>query len=187
MRSTPSPTALRDGQPSDRDEITRFLIDSWGSTTVVSRGRVHDASTLAAKVAIREDTLIGLATYNIDRDGCELVTLDATDQRTGIGTDLLTAVTQEARRRESPRLWLITSNDNLNAVRFYQRRGLRLTAIHRDAIDQARQIKPSIPFVGEFGIEIHDELELELRLDAQAEPSRPQRTRGSIASKLPPP
>jgi hypothetical protein len=67
-------------------------------------------------------------------------------------------------RRGRGRLWLITSNDNLNAIRFYQRRGMRLTAVHRGAIDEARQIKPSIPLIGEHGIPIHDELELELRL-----------------------
>lgn len=158
-------TILRDARASDHEQIAQFLIDSWGSSLVVSRGRVHDAGALGAKVAIHDGTLIGLATFHIERDECELVTLDSTKQRSGIGTDLLNAVVQEARRRGARRLWLITSNDNLDAVRFYQRRGLRLVAIHQYAIDQARHLKPSIPLIGEFAIEIHDELELELRLD----------------------
>jgi hypothetical protein len=58
-------------------------------------------------------------------------------------------------------VWLITSNDNLNALRFYQRRGYRLAAVHRDAIVLARQIKPEIPLVGDFGIPLTDEIELE--------------------------
>jgi ribosomal protein S18 acetylase RimI-like enzyme len=80
---------------------------------------------------------------------------------------LLAAVAEEAVRRGARRLWLITRNDNLDALRFYQRRGMRLCAIHRDAIDQARLVKPSIPLVGNFGIAIRDELELDLRLNSR--------------------
>ena len=70
----------------------------------------------------------------------------------------------EPARRGCSRTWLITSNDNVNAIRFYQRRGMRLVAVHRGAIDEARQLKPSIPLVGKHGIPIHDELEFELPL-----------------------
>jgi ribosomal protein S18 acetylase RimI-like enzyme len=93
-----------------------------------------------------------------------LVTLDAFTEGQGIGSALLDAVTDEARRQGCRRLWLITTNDNLHALRFYQRRELRLVSVHRDAVDDARQLKPSIPLVGEYGIPLHDELELELPL-----------------------
>jgi hypothetical protein len=83
---------------------------------------------------------------------------------------LLAAVVEEAKRQDCERLWLITSNDNLRALRFYQRRGLRLVAVHRGAIDHARSIKPEIPLVGEHGIPIHDELELELALGPEGDP-----------------
>ena len=82
----------------------------------------------------------------------------------GIGSTLLEGVANEARRRGCRRLWLITTNDNLNAIRFYQRRGLRLVAVHAGAVDDARRLKPSIPLVGEDGIPIRDELEFELEL-----------------------
>jgi RimJ/RimL family protein N-acetyltransferase len=62
------------------------------------------------------------------------------------------------------RVWLITTNDNTAALRFYQRLGFDLVALHRDAVDAARSIKPSIPLVGNDGIPIRHELELELRL-----------------------
>ena len=61
--------------------------------------------------------------------------------------------------------WVITINDNLDALRFYQRRGMRLVAVRPGAVDEARRLKPSIPVIGAQGIPIHDELELELRLD----------------------
>ncbi len=121
---------------------------------------------LPAKIATCDGALVGLATFHLEADECELVTLDSTDQGVGIGSALLAAVAEEAVRRGARRLWLITSNDNLDALRFYQRRGMRLRAIHRDAIDQARLIKPSIPVVGNFGIAIRDELELELLLNS---------------------
>jgi GNAT superfamily N-acetyltransferase len=111
------------------------------------------------------DEIVGLATFRLEGDECELVSLDALAQWRGIGSALLAAVAEEATARGSRRLWLITTNDNIDAIRFYLRRGLRLVAVHLAAIDEARKLKPSIPLVGENGIPIHDELEFELRLE----------------------
>jgi hypothetical protein len=62
-------------------------------------------------------------------------------------------------------VWLVTTNDNLVALRFYQRRGFRLSALRPGAVDEARRrLKPAIPDAGAFGIPLRDELELELRL-----------------------
>jgi len=77
---------------------------------------------------------------------------------------LLEAVARNAAAKGCRRLWLITTNDNVDALRFYQRRGLRLVAVHRGAVDRARLVKPQIPDVGSFGIAVHDEIELELEL-----------------------
>jgi GNAT superfamily N-acetyltransferase len=156
--------AIREAEAPDCAWIAQFLTGSWGSTTVVSRGQAHDASQLPALLAVLGDEIVGLATFHFANGDCELVTLDSLREGQGIGSALLTAVGQTARQRGCGRLWLITSNDNVNAIRFYQRRGMRLVAVHRGAIDQARQIKPNIPSIGEHGIPIHDELEFELRL-----------------------
>jgi hypothetical protein len=61
-------------------------------------------------------------------------------------------------------LRVTTTNDNLNALRFYQRRGFRMTEVRPGAVDRARSQKPSIPLVGEFGIPIHDEIDLERQI-----------------------
>ena len=148
----------------ERAWIARFLSQSWGSTTVVSRGQAHDASQLPALLAVEADEVVGLATFRFADGDCELVTLDALREGQGIGSALLSAVGHQAGGHGCGRMWLITSNDNVNAIRFYQRRGMRLVAVHRGAIDEARMIKPSIPLVGEDGIPIHDEVELELPL-----------------------
>jgi hypothetical protein len=108
---------------------------------------------------------VGLATFRFADGDCELVTLDSLREGQGIGSALLTAVGHEAARRGCDRMWLITSNDNVNAIGFYQRRGMRLVAVHRGAVDDARRIKPSTPLIGERGIPIHDELEYELEFE----------------------
>ena len=149
---------------SERAWLERQLLESWGSLIVVSRGRVHDASRLSALVAVRGDELVGLATFAVGDADCELVTLDALRRREGVGSALLARVAQHAAERGCRRVWLITTNDNINGLRFYQRRGMRLIAVHPGAVDEARRLKPSIPVVGEHGIPIHDELEFELRL-----------------------
>ncbi len=160
---------VRPALAGDRDWISSTLVDRWGSTTVVSRGQRWDAAMLDGIVAVDaidggEPARIGLLTYRVDAKGLEVVTLDSLRVRAGVGAALLESAAQIARDAGATRLWLITTNDNLRAIRFYQRRGLRIVAVHRGAIDQARLIKPSIPRASDDGIELHDELELELLL-----------------------
>jgi GNAT superfamily N-acetyltransferase len=155
---------VREPRGDDPVWIARFLREAWGSVAVVSRGRRHDASRLPALLAVEDEEIVGLATLRPDGSDCELVTLDAVVRGRGVGSALLDAAAEWARDRGCRRLWLITSNDNLDALRFYQRRGMRLVAVHRGAVDTAREMKPSIPEVGEYGIPLHDELELERSL-----------------------
>ena len=90
--------------------------------------------------------------------------MDAVTPKQGTGSQLFRAALSEARSRKMRRIWLITSNDNLEAVKFYERLGMRVCAVHRGAIDEARKLKPSIPLVAKNGLPIHDEIELELML-----------------------
>jgi GNAT superfamily N-acetyltransferase len=133
-------------------------------TQIRSRGRRHDATGLAGMLAEIDGERLGLATYRVERDEVEVVTMDALIEGRGIGAALLEAVAEFAGTGGCRRLWLVTTNDNLDALRFYQRRGLSLVAVHRGAVDQARVIKPQIPEVGALGIAVHDEIELELDL-----------------------
>jgi GNAT superfamily N-acetyltransferase len=163
MAEQPS-VVIRERCNSDSGWVQRQLRESWGSTTVISRGQAHDAARLPAFVAVRGEALVGLATVCFADGDCELVTLDALHTGCGIGSALFARVVQEATSRACRRLWLITTNDNLDAVRFYQRRGMRLVALHRGAVDDARRLKSSIPDTGAYGIPLHDELEFELRV-----------------------
>jgi GNAT superfamily N-acetyltransferase len=129
----------------------------------LSRGRLtEDASSLAGFLAERAGTRVGYALVRVDNDGLEVVALRALTRREGIGTALLAAAAEGARQAGCARAWLITTNDNLDAVRFYQRRGWDLVALHRDAVTAGRRLKPEIPEVGDYGLPIRHELEFEL-------------------------
>jgi ribosomal protein S18 acetylase RimI-like enzyme len=126
---------------------------------------VYDASALPGFVAVLDGEPAGLLTYAIEGVACEVVTLDAFRPGRGVGSALLAAATDLAGAAGLDRLWLITTNDNVEALRFYQRRGMRLVAVHAGAVEESRRLKPSIPMIGMHGIPIRDELELEVRLD----------------------
>ena len=94
----------------------------------------------------------------------EVVSLSAAERHAAVGTLLVAEAADLARRLGVRRLWLVTTNANVDALRFYQRRGLRIVAVHPGAVDAARQVKQSIPLIGDCDIELHDKLELEMRL-----------------------
>lgn len=146
----------------DHPWVARLLEERWHSTTIVTRGRVHQADRLPGFLAEVDGQPAGLVTYHVARDQCEVVTLDSLPERIGVGSALLEAVRQVARDAGCRRLWLITTNDNLAAVRFCQKRGWRLVAVHRDALEESRRLKPEIPLAGTDGVPLRDEIELEM-------------------------
>jgi GNAT superfamily N-acetyltransferase len=150
--------------PHYRKWATDLIRDHWGSEKIVTRGRIHDTPALPGFVAILHEEPAGLVTYRLNGDQCEIVSLDSLHEGMGIGTALIEAVTGKAREHGCRRLWLITTNDNLEAVRFYQKRGFRLVAVHKDALQETRRLKPSLPETGIDGIPLRDEIELEILL-----------------------
>ena len=156
---------LLPGRPDDRPALRAALRD-WNALRVARRGELVDPLDHPAVLAWSEDELVGAATYVLDGDACELLTLHATTPRAGVGTALLAAVERVARDAGCSRLWVVTTNDNVGALRFYQRRGFRLLPLRPGAVDRSREgLKPEIPWHGEHGIPLRDELELELVLD----------------------
>lgn len=91
----------------------------------------------------------------------EIVTLNALQPQKGIGRALVNAVIEEAESLKCFRVWVITTNDNSQAVQFYRTLGFEMKAIHKDAVIESRKLKPEIPLVGIDGIPITDEIELE--------------------------
>jgi len=137
--------------------LANMLAGRWQAR----RGELVDALGGPGLVAVDQSARVGLLTYQLDERDCEVVALAAARRHAGVGTLLLDALQSEA--AGGRRIWLVTTNDNLDALRFYQRRGFRLSALHAGAVDAARlALKPGIPAVGAYGIPLRDELELEL-------------------------
>jgi ribosomal protein S18 acetylase RimI-like enzyme len=151
---------IREIRDADRPAVRALLFRNWGPPGVVTRGRLHPAHAYPGFVAVVEGRIVGLLTYEIRGRRCEVITLDAFRKGRGIGTRLLAAAERRARASGCSEVWLITTNDNLRALRFYQRRGVRIRRVHENALEASRRIKPSIPRVGLHGIMLRDEIEL---------------------------
>jgi N-acetylglutamate synthase-like GNAT family acetyltransferase len=157
-------TEIRPVRDDERESVAALLTERWGSPVVVSRGVRHDLRELPTLVAEQDGDIVGIATYAPGSDDGEVTSLDALQPDHGVGTALLDAVVDVALAAGWRRLWLVTTNDNTHALRFYQRRGWQLVAVHRNAVDDARRLKPEIPARGNDDIPILHELELELPL-----------------------
>ncbi len=158
------PYAIREVADKDKSWVLK-LVCGWGADFVVTRGRKVYPAELPAFVAVDESgARVGLVTYEIIGDQYEMVTLDALTQFAGIGTALTERVREEGTAAGCSRLWLITTNDNLDAIRFYHRRGFTIAAVHVNALAESRRMKPSIPEVGNYGIPLRDEIEFEQSL-----------------------
>ena len=155
--------AIRPLAAADRDWVVGEVSRHFSGPTIESRGTWFDARTLPGLIAECDAARVGLLVHTpmlADVD-CEIVALVSTLERIGAASALLAECARLASSVGCRRLFLTTSNDNLDALRFYQRRGWRIVAVHRDSITRARAAKPAIPLVGYYGIRIADELELE--------------------------
>ena len=149
---------------ADRDWVERMIVERWGDAVVTGRGRLWTPAELPGFVALDGEDRVGLVTYEIDGEACEVVTIDALREGVGIGTALLSAVVEAARAAGCARVQLLTTNNNVRALAFYQKRGFRLVGLRPGAIEEQRASKPSIPAFDASGLPIRDELHLELPL-----------------------
>jgi ribosomal protein S18 acetylase RimI-like enzyme len=144
---------------ADRPWTERLLGDDFGGRLQVRLGSVVDPLACPGLVAELDGGPAGILSFDADGTDVEVVYIEVVAKQQGIGTRLLDAL--DARTR-AHRLWLVTTNDNLDALRFYQRRGFRICDIRPGAVDEARRtLKPSIADVGSYGIPIRDEIVLE--------------------------
>jgi ribosomal protein S18 acetylase RimI-like enzyme len=149
---------------TDRSWASAMLDRELAGAVQARRGETLNALDLPGLVAEDGGRAVGLLFYRLDGEDCELFLLLAIDRAKGIGTALVDALV--ARATGSRRIWVVTTNDNLRALRFYQRRGFSLCALRPGAVDDTRRrLKPGIPLTGDDGIPLRDELELERRLD----------------------
>ncbi|KKM64251.1 hypothetical protein LCGC14_1503240 [marine sediment metagenome] len=149
---------------NDKIWLKKIIEDQWASFRVVTKGKIHYVDKLPGFVAFHDQKKLGLLTYRMEENECEIITLNALIENIGVGTALLGQVETFCINKEVKRLWVITTNDNTDALRFYQKRGFKLRALYSNALKKSRKLKPEIPNEGFFGIKIRDEIELEKKL-----------------------
>jgi len=152
---------IRKINSSDKEWVRDLFISNWGGDFIVSRGKIHKSDNLEGFIAQENSDKVGLVTVNVENNEMEIVTIDSLKPGEGIGTLLLKEVIKMAKEKNVKRVWLITTNDNLNALKFYQKNNFYLIKVYPGAIAESRKIKPQIPKIGEDGIPIRDEIELE--------------------------
>src|SRR5512143_4327604 len=154
----------RRSSPEDTPHVREFWREHWGDDFVVAHREAYRPEDVLGFIALEEGQWVGLVTYVLGQTGCEIVSLDSLREGHGIGSHLIDEVTAEARQAGCKRIFLTTTNDNLHALGFYQKRGFVLSALHPRPLEYSRRLKPSIPFIGLHGIPILDEIELEMAL-----------------------
>ncbi len=146
---------------NDTEFVNQTIRENWNSNLIVTLGKMHYADKLPGFIASVNKKKLGLITFNIENNECEIITLNSLESNIGIGTALLRTVEKYASKMRCKRLWVITTNDNTDALRFYQKKGFKIKKIYRDSIEISRRLKPEIPKYGINDIEILDEIELE--------------------------
>jgi ribosomal protein S18 acetylase RimI-like enzyme len=157
---------LRAAMENDRQWMGRIWLQWWSAPFVVSKaGTIHHIDDMAGFIAETNGKPIGVITYTIVDDECEITSLISLIEGRGIGTKLIQKLEDHARAQRCQRIWAITTNDNMHALSWYQKRGYRLVTVYRDAMKQVRQIKPELTILGMDDIPLHDMIELEKLLD----------------------
>ncbi|HEY60261.1 MAG TPA: GNAT family N-acetyltransferase [Anaerolineae bacterium] len=146
---------------SDLEWTNSLISERCCAEFVAIHRQVFKPSNLPGFIALHENERVGLITYSIQGEECEIISMDSLKPGLGIGAYLLNKVKDSAKSADCKRLWLITTNDNLSALHFYHKFGFELMAVHRNAVKGDRELKPQIPMIGEHGIPIRDEIELE--------------------------
>lgn len=145
--------------------VSQFFTTHWGSPVMVNSNGTFQCDELEGYAVLDENREItGLITFIINGTECEIISLDSIIENNGIGSALLKEVERASEREQCEQVKLITTNDNVRAIGFYQKRGYVLAGLFVNAVEKARKIKPGIPFTADNGIPIRDEILLVKRL-----------------------
>jgi len=155
---------IRKIRSNERNWVNEFIQSHWGSEQIIVHNKIYVPADHEGFVSENEEEKIGLVTYNVQKNSCEIVTLNSTIEHHGFGKALVQAVIDEAKSKGCGIVWVVTTNENIRAIEFYQKLGFQLIMVYPDAVNYSRKIKPEIPNVANNGIPIRDELEFVLQL-----------------------
>jgi GNAT superfamily N-acetyltransferase len=150
---------------TDKETVNKLITERWGGEFIVVHKTIYIPEKLNGFIALIDGKTAGLITYIIENSKCEIVSLDSILENKGIGTRLIELAVETAKKNGCNSIWLITTNDNLRAISFYEKRGFELVQIFPNAVDESRKIKPQIPLIAENGIPINDELKFVMVLE----------------------
>lgn len=155
---------LRSSTPKDTKWLEELMTRDWGGLPLVIRGKKYYPASLDGIIAENENGIAGFLFYEVRDQDCEIIVFEIFDKFKGTGTQILNQLKEIATNKKCRRLYLMTTNDNLDALRFYQKRGFHICGIHLDSVKISRQIKPTIGMTGDHGIPVRDEIDLEFLL-----------------------
>lgn len=150
---------------ADVPRLRQFWKEHWDAEFVVAHETVFHPENVSGFIALDDNDWLGLVTYTFLDTDCEIVSIDSLRVNQGIGTALVEKVVEEAKANLCRRVHVTTTNDNLQALGFYQKRGFQLCELRVNALEGTRKFKPEIPLIGENEIPLRDEIELEMMLD----------------------
>ncbi len=155
---------IRPIEPKDITQIHEIAEEMWGGSLIVVHLDQYNLDDVPGLAAVINDEFSGFLHYEINGDTCEILTLASLKEGQGVGSALIHAVEELALLKGCTLLHLVTTNDNLHALGFYQRRGFHLNQLFPGRVNLERELKPSIPEIGNDGIPIRDEIRLEKKV-----------------------
>lgn len=155
---------IRSASPNDHQWLEELMNKEWGGLPLVIRGKKYNPLHLNGIIAENSEGIAGFLFYELRDTNCEIIVFEVFNKFQGTGTALLDALKTLAKENNCHRLYLMTTNDNLDALRFYQKRGFHICGIYLDSVKLSRKIKPTIGMIGDYGIPVRDEIDLELLL-----------------------
>lgn len=156
---------IREKINNDADTIKKIMEEGWGGEMLFIRGKEYYPAKMDGFVAIENNKIVGYLIYERQGDKYEIIVFEALQKFKGIGTLLLNAFKQFVKKNNSSKIVVMTTNDDLDALRFYQRRGFVICGIDINAMEKSRKIKPSIPMTGDYNMPLRDEIYLEMKIN----------------------
>lgn len=155
------PVKIEKIDKNDLNTVLDIVTRLWGDAIIVVHSDVYQIADLDGLKAMIGEDIVGILHYQVLGEECEILTFASLREGQGIGSALLASVEYIAKSHQCKKLSLITTNDNLHALGFYQRRGFQLVELYPNQVNISRVIKPGIPMIGHNNIPLRDELKLE--------------------------